>query len=477
MLYAPVRGKLVIQVCSPWASRHGIEAGMALGQARAILGDHAVVCFKRHDISADAKALRSGAEWCQRFSPLVAVQEPDSLLLDITGCGPVFGGEHKLAETALFQLRQRGYFTRVAVADTPAGAWAIAHFHAHGCQVVSPGKQREVLAALPVAALRLPPETCLTLRELDIRHIGQLLELPRSLLPSRFGRQMLRCLDQALGDVADPLIPEGFTEPAEESWTFDFPCADCRLLERVVEQLLQQLLAKLHVRQLGVQQFSCSMQHAGAEQQCLRIGLLKPSQSLKYLMELTRLHLDRAHLTREVTGVTVRALTAPVPCRQQRLFGEDAWSERDKRFPALVDVLSSRLGKEAVLRPLLQADAQPEYSWRYEPWLDQRLTGPVPSAGDGARRSDLFRPPRLIRPPAPVRAVSVFPNGPPVRFEWKRQSLAVARYWGPERIETGWWRDADVRRDYYLVETASAERFWLFRLIDQERWFVHGTFA
>ena len=427
ILYAPIRGKWVVQACSPWASRHGIKAGMALGQARAVLGEHTAACFRRHNADADAKALRSGAAWCQRFSPLVAVQEPDSLLLDITGCGGVFGGEQKLAETAFRQLRQRGYLARVAVADTPAAAWAIARFQGHGCHIVPPGGHREVLKALPIEALRLPPETCLILRELDVCRIGQLLELPRSLLPSRFGRQILRSVDQAMGDIADPLLPESFTEPAEVSWTFDFPCTDRRQLEHVVERLLQQLLKKLGVRQLGVQRLSLSMHHSGAEQQCLRIGLLEPSQSAKYLMELTRLHLERAHLTGEVTSITLHALAAVVQCRQQRMFGEDSWAERDERFPALVDVLSSRLGKHAVLRPLLQADAQPEYAWRYEPWLEGGMRDegrgmrseketklPVPSSLIPHPSSLMSRPSSLLTPPVPVRAVSVFPNGPPL---------------------------------------------------------------
>ena len=73
--------------------------------------------------------------------------------------------------------------------------------------------------------------------------------------------------------------------------------------------------------------------------------------------------------------------------------------------------------------------------------------------------------------------MSVIPGGPPLRFEWKRQSHVVAHYWGPERIETGWWREQGVRRDYYLVETTAGKRFWLFRTMGDEVWFLHGMFG
>jgi protein ImuB len=73
--------------------------------------------------------------------------------------------------------------------------------------------------------------------------------------------------------------------------------------------------------------------------------------------------------------------------------------------------------------------------------------------------------------------MSVVPGGPPLRFEWNKENYVVAHYWGPERIETGWWRGCDVARDYYLVETAEGKRFWLFRRRSDEHWFLHGSFA
>jgi protein ImuB len=86
-----------------------------------------------------------------------------------------------------------------------------------------------------------------------------------------------------------------------------------------------------------------------------------------------------------------------------------------------------------------------------------------------------LRPPCLKSRPIAVAAMSVIPDGPPLRFTWKNQDHLVARWWGPERIETGWWRGNDVRRDYYLVETAVGGQFWVFRNLDRQTWFVHGN--
>jgi protein ImuB len=365
----------------------------------------------------------------------------------------------------------------VAIADTGAAAWAVAHHRTPNIEVVPCRAHREVLRSLPVEALRLSTEVVDLFSELEIRRIDQLLALPRSLLPARFGPQVLRRLDQALGNIAEPMTPENSPEPIEGSWTFEYSCTERRFLERAFEHLLEEVLAKLRPRQMGVQRLLCKLDLAGSEPQCLLVGLLHPTHSLKYLMELTRLHLDRIRLAGEVTAITVRVLAAPpLEFRQGQLFENDDWSERWRHFPTLVEVLSNRLGKKAVLRPRLQPEAQPELAWRYEPWLEQKKTAYSEPPGAEEKKNAFFRPLSLLSQPVAIAAVSVVPGGAPLRFEWGRRRFEVSRTWGPERIETGWWRGSDVRRDYYLVETTRGEQFWLFRALDSDGWFLHGTF-
>src|SRR5262249_41181774 len=142
---------------------------------------------------------------------------------------------------------------------------------------------------------------------------------------------------------------------------------------------------------------------------------------------------------------------------------------------ALVERLSSRLGEQSVLRPRLVPDPQPEFACTYEPCSSAERGAQSAERRDSALRVSL-RPPWLKPVPVPVEAMSVVPDGPPIRFRWGRQWHVVAHCWGPERIETGWWRGNDVRRDYYLIETDPGECFWLFRTLPDERWFFQAEF-
>jgi protein ImuB len=160
------------------------------------------------------------------------------------------------------------------------------------------------------------------------------------------------------------------------------------------------------------------------------------------------------------------ALTARLQSRQRHLFNDDDDTRRE--LALLVDRLSSRLGREAVVRAALVSDAQPEFAYRYEP-----LAGSNPR-----RRKELagapYRP-LLVEPrPLPLEVVSVVPDGPPIQIHLHGHEHRVARSWGPERIQTGWWRGGYIRRDYYRVVTTEGNRFWLFR--HRGEWFLHGVF-
>lgn len=477
ILYAPSRGRMVVALCSPRASKERIKPGMPLAEARAILGIRSLVRCEPCDAEADRRTLRRLALWCQCFTPLVAVEEPDSLFLDITGCGPLFGGERNLAAKALAQLRRLGLIARAAVADTAGAAWALAHHHAANGVVVPPGQHRHALRTLPVTALRLSAEVVQLLQKFDIVRLEQLQRLPRAVLPARFGPQVLLRLDQALGDIAEPLLPVTAREPIALSWSLDYPCGERRLLEKVLEHLLERMLAKLRPRQLGIQRLVCELRPAGAAPRTLTVGLLHASASPAYLLGMLRLHLDRTHLPGEITGIRLHAVeVVPVEFHQEMLFGADEQAERGRQFAPLVELLSNRLGKEAVLRPRPSADAQPELAWRYEPWLEHEPPPRPPSSSQEQAGAALVRPVFLQARPVAVTVMAVFPGGPPLRFVWNGRDFAVVRFWGPERIQTGWWRGPDVCRDYYLVETVAGDRFWLFRTA-ATAWFLHGTFS
>jgi protein ImuB len=461
---------------------------MPLAEARALGTD---AHFAPHEPHADHEALRRLARWCQRFGRAVAVEEvdaPESLLVDITGCAPLFRGEKALVTKVVHDLRRYGYWTRAAIADTVGAAWAVAHYGAErsGVSAAVPAivpvdSQLEALRPLPIESLRLSRSVVQALHPFDIRRIDQLLALPRAALPSRFGKEVIYRIDQALGHIPELLTPEPVVEPIEASWDFEPAAADLGLIEKALEQLLEQILKQLWPQQLGVQCLLCSLRITGGETVPVRVGLLQPSASTGHLLGLVHLHFERLRLPGEVSTLVVRAAeVAPLEFSQEELFDGQAGSDRWRLFPVLIERLSSRLGEKAVLRPRLLSDAQPEYACCLEPWLVQdALTtlGESHTLAPAKTEEAPLRPPCLKDRPIAVRAVSLDPGGPPERFIWQGQCHVIAHAWGPERIETGWWRGADINRDYYLVESTAGQRFWLFRALRDQGWFLHGTFA
>jgi protein ImuB len=362
--------------------------------------------------------------------------------------------------------------------------------------------------------MRLSMPVIELLHEFDIRCIGQVLKLPRAELPSRFGPELLLRLDQALGSLPELLTPERPVEIIEATQVFEPPIADRQILDSVLDQLLQEILARLHPFQLGVLRLRVGLKITLHEPLSFAVELLRPTHSQHHLTELLRLHVERLTIPAEVTAVALQAeKVAPLECHQQEMFagdGADQWRE----VTTLIERLSSRLGEKAVLRPVLQAEAQPEFACRYEAAIlspsppasggegwgeggengaivgySQSISSASMERGEKGRALQAFRiphsafrissvrPPCLQSRPTTVSVISLFPGGAPLRFDWDDQPYIIARCWGPERIETGWWRGDDIRRDYFLVETNSGERFWLFRSLVDEAWFLHGVFG
>ena len=495
----------------------------------------------QHNPPADRKLLQALANWCSRYSPLVGMEqadEPSALFFDITGCAHLFGDEEHMAALVLHDFERVGYVVRVAVADTPGAAWAAVRFGrllspaSPAAPIVVPvGGQQALLGPLPVAALRLPAKTIDTLHELGIRQIAQLQALPRSALPARFGAGVLERLDQAWGLVEELIVPVPPVEPIEAAWSFEEPTADRRALESVLQRLIGEIAETLAARQEGAQRLICRMFCVGKEPVQLTVGALQPTASAEHLAELIHLQLERVTLAREVLAIELEVVASgPLEWRQQEFFDAGVNREGERQLAVLLDRLSSRLGEKSVLRPRLCADPQPEYAGRLEAvlaetnpkseiqnrvCLGKQIRGRAPIRRElvpPARltRSSILDPPSSIhatpgspasdsvpdyqlitgpavRPlclkprPAPIEVVSIVPDGPPVRFRWQRTEHVVAQSWGPERIDTGWWRGPHVERDYYRVETTTGQRFWLFRQNDTGKnntgkWFLHGTF-
>jgi protein ImuB len=453
------------------------------------------------DPSGDVQLLKKLALWAERYSPMVGLEEnprPECLLIDITGCGPCFHGEDRLVERAWAEFSKRGWRVQVAAGDTVGTAWGLAHY-VDRFQLVPPGESEQALLPLPVAALRLPKEVLRNLAELGIEVIGQLANLPRAGLPGRFGPLVVERLDQALGRLPELIVPCRFRPEVQVGCTFEYPTAHRKVLNLALDRLLDRLVEMLRERNRGARRLECWFYHEAAAPVCLEVHLFRPSRSVTHLGRLLHGRLEQIRLVEPVCGIRLRVAVAEVlPERQFELF--DAEEPGAEEFSALIDRLVGRLGREAVTFASLVADPQPEFACRFEPAI----------AGNGARKAERKRagktPSALLAPvmagvpghrpvqvwpvPEPIEVLAVTPDrsadakagqtemSPPMPARVRRQGreYSVQNAWGPERIETGWWRGQDVHRDYYMVETSAGQRWWIFRRHEDGRWFLHGCF-
>ncbi len=496
-----------------------ITPGMPLAEAQALDPN---LHFEEHDPAADLTALEQLALWCERFSPAVGLGPPDNLHLDMTGLAPLFGGEEMLAHQLLRDFQSRGLAIRAAIADTLGLAWGMAHYavgtQALACRpqaeawtptIVPPGQTAAALAELPVAALRISEDVIEILQELGIDRVGRLLEIPPAMLAARFDRppavgrglkdgpSLVERLNQALGLAPELIVP--YRPPPEivVETRLEYPVTQRAALQSLLEHLLGQVVARLAQRQQGAIRLECQLQCDDGRRLDVPVGLYQASAEREHLLELLLLRVERLALPAPLVAMRLAVLlAAPLEWRQRELFEETSAREGRRQLALLIDRLSNRLGREAVVRARLQPDAQPELSVRYEP-LTGRLFPPGPRPG-GKRRVPLasevcqwrprrrhwqtalaratLRPLRLETPPTPLQVLSLAPQGPPLQFCWRGDWRRVARVWGPERIQTGWWRGPYVQRDYYRVETVEGTRFWLFRRLTDAAWFLHGVF-
>ncbi len=502
VLFTEAARGLSVIACSDVALNWGIRPGMPLAEARGLSsgarGESAAatsLVTELYEPLADRAALQVLALQCQTYSPLVALEEsetPDALLLDITGCECHFGGEEGLARQLWNEFSASRYHTRIAIADTVGSAWAISHFGVTAKRpvaVIPPGQHPGILRPLPVAGLRLAPRILETLHKLDLRVIGQLEKLPRSTLPSRFGKELLRRLDQAWGTIHELITPERLCEPLSAAWNFEEAVQDRRTLELVAQELLGRVLAQLHPRQAGIRELRCDLRGA-VDAVTLTLRLLQSSLNQKHLWDLLHLEWDRREaafrrsppaaprcFTEGMTSVRLEVSeTAPLKIRQTTLFDLEPGQKEAVAFQHFVERLSSRLGSQSVVRPQTLSDAQPESACEYLAWTTSSPVAPALDEEVWHTALARTRPLRLLAIPELLRVLAAISDGLPHRLCWGDWHFQIIRAWGPERIETGWWRESDIRRDYYRMETSHGDHLWIFRCLLTDRWFVHGAY-
>ncbi|MGR0183520.1 Y-family DNA polymerase [Azospirillum aestuarii] len=495
------RGRLAVAAVNRAAAEAGVRPGMSLADARAI--EPALAVFDAEPES-DARLLERIAGWCTRYTPWTTPDGPDGVALDITGCAHLFGGEEAMAADLTARLTAAGFESRLAVADTPAAAWALARFGRKAPTLPLRGslppplrrggidsslpcgagegrgggnRADTLLSPLPVAALRLPPATVDGLAAVGLRRIGDLHAVPRATLAARFGPELLRRLDQAYGRLDEPLSPRLPVPPHSVRLALPEPLTTAEAIAEALRRLLATLCAGLEKSGEGARRLRLELHRVDRRledaPQTLAIGTGHPVRRPDALMRLFAQKLDRVEPGPGLELMVLSATEAgPLAAAQAAL---DGGIDGQPELGELMDRLANRLGARAVLRLV------PRQSW-----LPERSVAPASAFADAPGGSlwpaDRPRPVRLLAPPEPIEAMALVPDDPPVMFRWRGAQHRIRLADGPERIAAEWWRSDGEPRDYYRVEDEAGRRFWVFRQGLYRPgvaapWFLHGFFG
>lgn len=487
------RGQMILAAVNPAAAGAGLTPGMSLANARALYPE---VTLRRADPAEEQKLLESLRDWCVRYTPWVALDGADGLLLDVTGCGHLFGGEAAMLTDIAERLDGIGFTARIARAETPLAAIALARF---GDGAGADDDLRRRLAPLPVEALGATAEAAAGLHRVGLHKIGDLYALPRSSLATRFGLDLVTRLDRALGDLPDAISPKPHAAPYRVRLSFPEPIGTPEDIARGLDRLLNRMTARLEREQRGCRRLTLSAYRADGDVCNLTIGVARAARDPQHL---ARLFAERLASLDPGFGIDSMVLAAPVvedltAEQQDTRFktGREGKADRtgregDPEFDRLLDRLAARLGNERGGGRLLRIDPQrshlPERAGRFVSVFQSSSSSSDASDAEPWPQDLPPRPSFLLGAPEPVEIENEIGGETPERFSWRGRRHDVARLTGPERLSPEWWRpDGEAGlRDYYRVESITGQRFWMYchpshndMNTDNRDWFMHGVFG
>lgn len=470
------------------ARDYGLRPDMRLADARALVPDLNITHF---DPIQDQRRFRLCMDWAGRFTPWVGEMEVltgRNLALDLTGCGHLFGGERKLAERIISALKKRGITARIAIANTPGAAWALAHYGAHSITILPTGQEHSAVLDLPVASLRLSPEMIALCRKLGFAKVKMLLALPRADIRRRLDAEILKRLEQALGDQGEAISPARPLPLFSCEKSLPQPVIELATLGHYLTPLVDSLCAKLRAAGRGAKRVDLRLTYTGNRYFGHAFYLAQPITHASHILRLLTDRLTQLQNQFDATlGVEEIVLSAPQTAPLGGVQASlDSLAPHQKHilgraFFALCDRLGERLGHDHVLRLVPQASYIPEQAVQAIPSLQLEA---VPTYDTAAPRE---RPIILLSHAEPIEVIADVPDGPPRRFRWRRRLYTVVKAQGPERLAPAWWQTGGAKqqriRDYFRLEDDNGYRFWLYRdglydaAIKPPIWYMHGFFA
>ena len=492
---------------------------MRLADARTLVPD---LVTSAVEPQADRRLVEMLANWCDRYTPWVAIDPLGAaiaeegveacsaggfggdagLLLDVSGCGHLFGkdeaGERALLADLVERLSRHDFTCRAAMANTVGAAWALARFAEKQADLFClRNGQRDAIASLPVDGLRLDAPILETFLKLGLRRIGDLYPLPRAPLARRFGDQPLTRLDQALGALDEPIEPRRTPPAFRTRLSFVEPIGRSEDIAAAASRLLAALCKQFEQAGVGARKLEIALYRVDGSVDRTSIGTSRPNRDNPKLMKLFEEKLSELD-----PGYGVELMILSAPEIEEWTGAQDSLPETGTPAKSswhedgtidLADRLASRLGKENVMRLLPRDSHLPERVQTSRP-----ISAKPAAEGAWERLASMkgARPTRLLQRPEPVDVVAQMPDDPPKQFSWRRHAHRVVKVEGPERLADEWWRPRSNGRympanivppvrDYYRVEDDDGSRFWLFRDGPHNamagsgttKWFLHGFYA
>jgi len=490
IVVAKQNNALQISALDDAAAHLGLDVGLPLANARAICPQLQVFDA---DEAADAKALNAIAEWCDRFTPLVALDSPHGLFLDITGCVHLFGGEAAMMRLVCDVLTAQGFTVSAAIAGTAVCARTMTR-HVHG-HIVGEGEEADAVKPLPVSALGADGAITIGLRRAGLTTIGDVACRARHEITARFGAGFTTLLEQALGQGDAPISPRKPLPDYIVENRFPEPATTDTVIAINLSALAAMLVTAMDRQGKGARRLDASFFRTDGAVRTISVDTGRPVTRADMIDRLFRERLDALNDPLDpgfgFDLIRLSASRTEIVVQQQRDL--DANVHDNDELAALIDRIAARIGGQRVVVHLPQDTHIPERAVMAAPaqhHLAAAACAVWPARVEG---EPPLRPLRLFEKPEPIKVpFATVPDGPPHHFTWRRATHAVVRVEGPERIAMEWWKQDGqaLTRDYFRVEDEAGLRFWIYRdglygseLVNEEgkpapsNWFVHGLFV
>ena len=452
---------------TPLARAQGLRIGMRQASAMTIAPE--VLLIPRAP-DREREALDAVALALLQYTPELALAEEATLLMDVSASLSAFGGRLRLCRRVRDSIHALGFSVRLGMAPTAQAAWLFAHQRGRRRRVAQLHSMKRLLDRISFRVLPAVRLYASWLEELGCRTLADVRRLPRAGLRRRTDAVLIDSLDRAYGEA--PELFDWIVAPKTFSASLELPyrIEQAAQLLSATQGLLLQLTGWLAAQQQAVASCHLAIAHerersgrTQREPSTVHVTLAEPAREASHLLRLFKERLERLSLPSPAIGLSLTATqladrTAP----SEQLFPEPGGTLED--YQRLLELLVARLGPDAIQRPCLHEDHRPEVAnqWR-------RAIDATSRSREIAEDSIAERPFWLLEEPLALRMQGDHPfYGSPLRL-----------LLGPERIETGWWDEQLVMRDYFVAQGGEGACYWIYRERDagNARWYLHGLFA